>query len=271
MKRKLSNSLRMTRNKKAQVVNTVKYDGGSISVSYQNGSTDEVEILIYSEIGEDPWSDRGFTAKDLRNALKDVPKNRDLNVRVNSPGGEVFEGFAIKATLDEWQGKVTVTIDGVAASTASWMILGADNVRARKLSNIFIHDALTFTVGNEQDHLDAAKDLGKMSNQIADVYAEKSGSKMKDWRDRMREGQLMTGEEAMELGLVDEIIDEAPVSNFTADNLAKMRKRLGGVKNSATRKEQEVLKKEEPQIIMNRTQMIALLNKWGRQIRREGD
>lgn len=265
MKRRVFNSLRKLKLKQGILENKVTYGRGAITVRCKNESEDdEVEVMIYDSIGADPWSDGGFTAKDLREALKGVPKNKTLNVRVNSPGGDVMEGEAIKVVFDTWQGKVIVNIDGIAASTASWMILGADEIRAPKLSQMFIHDALTVIFGNEADCLSAANDLGKLSDQIACAYADKAGGSVKSWRDLMRKETLLTGEEAKDLGLVDVITDAEPVYNFTAENLTKMRERLGRMKNSAT--PQGAVPKNEPKenkIIMNKEKMIALLNKWG--------
>ncbi len=266
--RQYVNSLRRNKkpiNGKAELVNYASnYAGGSITVRYSNeDATAPAEICIYDEIGDDPWSNLGFSAKDLQNALATIPRNRELHIRVNSPGGDVHQGATIKALLDEWPNKVIVTIDGVAASTASWMILGADEVRATRTSQMFIHDAMTICFGNAADFTAAAADLDKTSDQIAQIYADKTGKSLKSMRDKMRAETLLTGEEAKDIGLVDTLIDGNAKYNFTQTNLEKMREKLGALKNSDPQGAATDKPKTEDTIIMNRQKMIALLNKWG--------
>src|ERR1041385_3632347 len=113
-----------------------------IAVSFKNEvATEPAEIRIYSEIGKDPWSDEGFSADDFANALAGIPRNRELSIRINSAGGNVWDGMAIKTLLDEWPAKKRAMIDGVAASTASWIPLGCDEIKMAAHGQMFIHDA----------------------------------------------------------------------------------------------------------------------------------
>jgi ATP-dependent protease ClpP protease subunit len=225
-------------------------------------ATEPVEILIYDAIGKDPWDGKGMSASDFRNALAQVPRDRDLNLRVNSKGGDVHEGMAMMNALNEWPNNVIATIDGVAASTASWMILAADEVRSYKNSQVFIHDAIACGYGNAEDLRNTADKLDTTSNQIAGMYADKTGESVEDMRQMMKDETLMTGEEAEDLGLVDTIIDGVAARNFASDELVKMRNTLSKFYNNSAPKAGDNKNQKESNI-MNKAAMIALLNKWG--------
>lgn len=240
----------------------VPFSNGKIQVQFNVEAEQEpVEIRIYEEIGDDPWSGTGFTAEDMAKALDEVPRNRALDIRVNSAGGNVWDGMAIKTLLDQWRGKKTASIDGMAASVASWMILGCDEVRAPKHAQMFIHDAWGFAMGNAEDMVAVAKQLDKTSDQIADIYATKTGMSKAECRTMMRDNTLMTGEEAHEKGFVDRLTDDEPVANFSSTQLRNMKSKLAILnKISAPKQGGQSQTKDK---LMNREQMVALLNKWG--------
>lgn len=226
-----------------------------------------VEMMVYDSIGRDPWDGGGITSDDFRKALNDVPKGRDLKVRVNSKGGDVHEGMAIMNLLNEFPGRVTTVIDGVAASTASWAFISpADEVQAPKSSQIFIHDAITYGYGNAEDLRQAADRLDKTSDQIAAMYAEKTGKGKKTMRDMMRDGDgtLLTGEEAEELGLVDTLIESRAIRNFTPAELVSMKDKLRACYNAArTTDPKEPKPGHKTGQTMNKQLIIAMLNKHG--------
>src|SRR5579872_1662263 len=106
-----------------KILRNIKNQFGRIQVQFDDAKADEpVEVMIYQDIGEDPWGFAdGFTAKDFLDAVKDIPNTRPLDLRINSAGGSVWEGMAIKTRMDEWKGRKTASIDGMAASVASWL------------------------------------------------------------------------------------------------------------------------------------------------------
>lgn len=243
--------------------NSIQYKGGTITVFFNEATSEDVEINIFDTIGEDPWDGGGFTEKHFRDSLVGIPKTRNLHVKVNSRGGDVYEGFGIMNAIAEWPAKVTCTITGVAASTASWMILNADEVRAGKACQMFIHDAMTFRYGNADQMRETASNLDKTSDQIAGFYADKTGKTVKDMRNRMKENTLMTGQEAKNLGLIDVLTDDPPVSNFLPDDISHMKTRI---LNSAPREQGDNNKpktKQPQEHQVNRQAKIALLNSWG--------
>jgi ATP-dependent protease ClpP protease subunit len=248
-------------------VTPFKNGKGKISVQFNEADPAEpVEIRIYEDIGEDPWSGTGFTANDLVDALEGVPKTRALDLRLNCAGGSVWEGQAIKTRLDEWPGRKTASIDGMAASVASWLPMGCDEIRAPKHAQMFIHDAWTVVAGDSRSLREIADQLDKSSDQIADIYSRKTGLSSAKCRAMMQAGNgtLMTAEEALKKGFIDRLTDDKPVQNFTDQQVSNMRNRIATLWNSiSAHKAGQPPSNHNTQDQMNRQKMIALLNKWG--------
>lgn len=208
---------------------SIPYIGGKIEVAFNKADELPVEIQIYDDIGKDPWTGEGFSAKDLANALKEIPnRNRELRIAVNSRGGDVNEGKTIRSMLEDWPGRIVNVIDGVAASTASWMI-PADEVHARNHSQIFIHKSWAMVMGNSNDMTKAVAMLNTTDEQIADIYASKTGKSREAMMKLMTDETLLTGQTALELGLVDKLIDGNPVHNFTEVEIQNMKGKLAAM------------------------------------------
>jgi len=242
---------------------TVNYKGGKISVMFDKDSDTPVEVMIYQDIGADPWSGEGFTAKDFMEATKGVDNTRHLDLRINSAGGSVWEGLAIKTRIDEWKGKKTASIDGMAASVASWLPMGSGvKVRAPRHAQIFIHDAWGMCMGNAEEMAAQSKDLDTTSQQIAEMYQRKAGGTVDEWRNRMKENSLFTAEEANKLGLIDELTDDEPISNFTALQVRNMKTKLAAL-NTIKQPVQQGGQHKNNKTNMKRKDKIALLNRKG--------
>lgn len=208
---------------------SIPYIGGKIEVAFNKADELPVDIQIYDDIGKDPWTGEGFSAKDLANALKEIPnRNRELRIAVNSRGGDVNEGKTIRSMLEDWPGRIVNVIDGVAASTASWMI-PADEVQARNHSQIFIHKSWAMVMGNSNDMTKAVAMLNTTDEQIADIYASKTGKGREAMMKLMTDETLLTGQTALELGLVDKLIDGNPVHNFTEVEIQNMKGKLAAM------------------------------------------
>lgn len=236
---------------------TVTRISNSIGLRINALSADEpAEIMLYDEIGKDPWTGDGITASDFKTALDSIsPKGRQINLRINSPGGLVSEGLAIHNMIAAYPGRTVAIIDGIAASTASFIPMACDEIHMPKTAQMFIHDAWGMCVGPAADMESAADDLNTCSDQIASMYSEKNGKTVSQMRKMMRDETLMTGETALAAGLVDKLVEKAAIRNFTTSEITSMKAKLRG--NANNRKTQE----NDPQI-MKRTQMIALLNKF---------
>jgi ATP-dependent protease ClpP protease subunit len=137
-----------------------------------------------------------------------VADGRDVLVHLNSPGGMVTEGLSIHSTLKQYAGKVTMRVEGLAASAASFVMLAADEVLIEPNAMVMVHDAWDVTAGPEAEHRKSADFLGKVSNNIASMYAAKSGTDADDWRAAMLEETWYVGAEAVDAGLVDRLTDD---------------------------------------------------------------
>lgn len=156
------------------------------------------EVYIYDEIGG-----FGVSSGDFLNELRGL--DGDVRLHLNSPGGDVFDGLAIYQALRTRSGSTTVVVDGLAASIASVIAMGADHLVMAPKASLMIHDGWTAAVGNAADMRKLADLLDKTSANIASVYADRTGQSADFWRDRMKEETWYSADEALAAGLIDEI------------------------------------------------------------------
>lgn len=169
----------------------------------------EAEVLIYDAIGA-----YGVTAKDLVNQIKKLEASR-IVVRINSPGGEVFDGTAIHNALKDHKATVAVHIDGVAASAASFIAMAGDEITIAKNAYMMVHEAWGLVQGPAGDMRHLADVLDKMNAAIAQMYADRSGKPAAEWRDVMAAETWYLGQEAVDAGLCDGV-DETAAEPATA-------------------------------------------------------
>lgn len=165
----------------------------------QNKAGETPALYIYDEIGY--WGD---SAKDLVDALQEI-KGDALDVHVNSPGGDIFDGLAIYQALKDHPARVTVKVDGLAASIASVIAMAGDEVIIAPKASMMVHDGWTMAVGSAKDMRKTADLLDKQSDIIASVYADKTGQPADFWRGVMAEDSWYNAEEALAAGLADQI------------------------------------------------------------------
>lgn len=156
------------------------------------------ELLIYSEIG----GYFGIEAAAFAEQLAGVTA-RNLTVRINSPGGSVWEGLAVANLLRSHPARVTVMVDGIAASIASVIMLAGDEIVIGQQAQVMVHDAIGLTLGNPADHREMADLLDRQSDNIAAAYRDRAGGRIDTWRNRMRNETWFLGEEAVSAGLAD--------------------------------------------------------------------
>lgn len=177
----------------------------------RNVSADAVDVAIYDEIGY--W---GVTASDFVREIQSV-QAKSITLRINSPGGDVFDGIAILNSLRQHPATVNVVIDGLAASAASFIAMAGDNVAMAPNSMLMIHEASGMVLGNSQDMSEMAALLDKTSANIANVYAQRAGGDPETWREAMRAETWYSDQEAVDAGLADEILgSDAPTARAAA-------------------------------------------------------
>ena len=147
-----------------------------------NAKNQKAEILIYEDIG-DYWS--GVTAKGFNDELKALGDISEINVRLNSGGGNVFDGIAIYNTLKNHKAKVNIHIDGLAASIASIVAMAGDTISMAKNGFMMIHDPWIMTAGTAQDLRKTADTIDGVREQLLDTYIRRTGGDREQISDMM--------------------------------------------------------------------------------------
>jgi ATP-dependent protease ClpP protease subunit len=162
------------------------------------------EIFIYDEIG----GSAGVSADDFVKDLNEIDAE-NIMLRINSPGGSVFDAIAIYNALIQHPANVTVRVDALAASAASIVAMAGDTVEMMVGSQLMIHDALGMEQGNAKEMREMAAFLDKQSDNIASIYAARTGDQseeaIKNWRNLMLAETWMFAQEAVECGLADQV------------------------------------------------------------------
>lgn len=183
-------------------------------------------VYLYEDIGD--W---GISAMDLVEVINQITGPIDLHV--NSNGGSVKDGIAMYNAIKNHPSYFTGIVDGFAASAASVVILACDVVMMEKTSRMMVHDAGIggmYIEGNATQFRDAVKEVEQManllddlSNMIAQVYVDKAGGTVEDWRNIMSSDTWFSAEQAVEKGLADGIVgntegDTSNTSNTSNKN-----------------------------------------------------
>lgn len=175
--------------------------------SFKNAKEDPKvgELMIYGEISESSWWGDEVTPKQFKKDLDALGTIDELNVYINSPGGDVFAGQAIYSILNRLTYPVNVYIDGLAASAASIIAMVGDTIRMPKNAMLMIHNPWTWGVGYASDFRKLADDLDKIRESIIPVYQEQCGKDCEEIASMMDAETWMTAEEALEKGFIHEI------------------------------------------------------------------
>lgn len=170
------------------------------------------ELLLYGPISEESWWGDEVTPKQFADELKSLGDISELTVRINSGGGDVFAGQAIHSLLRSHQAKVTVYVDGLAASIASVIAMAGDTVVMPRNAMMMIHNPWTFGWGNANDFRRIADDLDKIRESIIAAYQDKSGIDRDKLIELLDAETWLTAEEALEYGLIDEVDERKSVA-----------------------------------------------------------
>lgn len=175
-----------------------------------NHDGDAATLDLYGDIGF--WT--GVTASDFNQQLKNITAQA-LTIHINSPGGDVFDGVAILNMLRAHPATKHVVVDGLAASAASFIAMAGNTITVMPGAMMMIHDASGGCMGNAAEMQQMSDLLDKVSDNIASIYAAKSGKgDTVSWRETMRAEQWYTADEAVEAGLADRVGDTDSPSDF---------------------------------------------------------
>lgn len=163
-------------------------------------------LRLYDPI--DSWGGYwGVSAKEFAEVLDGLPEETtEIRLLINSPGGEVLEGVAIMNALRAHPARVVAVVEGIAASSASFIAASADELVMMRNSELYIHNAWGVVVGDAADLRAVAADLeNHFDRNIADVYAAKSGDTVEHWLAEMSKDRYLSAEEAVAEKLADRI------------------------------------------------------------------
>ena len=161
------------------------------------------EMMIYGDIGDSMWG--GLSAKEFREQLNELKNIDELHVRLNSGGGDAFEGVAIYNTLREYKAHKVIHIDGIAASIATIIACAGDVISMADASQYMIHRAWSLGIGNRNDMQKLVERLDLTDNLMAQVYASRTGQTTDDILNWMDAETWFSPSEAKEYGFVDEV------------------------------------------------------------------
>jgi ATP-dependent protease ClpP protease subunit len=209
-------------------------------------------LHIYGAIGGF-WGD--VDAAQLVPAIRDVDAAQ-LEVYINSPGGDVWDGIAIRNAIRQHAAHVVVHVDGLAASAASFIAAAGDEVVMGDNAQLMIHDAWTVAMGNAEDMRETANLLDMISENIATMYAAKAGGDVADWRAAMQAETWYSAQEAVDAGLADRLATAAQPAAAAAFDLS-MYAHAG---RPAAPAPAALAPHREKESRMNRAQLLAALN-----------
>ncbi len=162
-------------------------------------------ITMFETIGEDFWSGGGITAKSVAAQLRAIGP-RPIEIQINSPGGDMFEGIAIYNVLREHPQPITVKVMGMAASAASVVAMAGDEIQIGAASFIMIHNCWVMAVGNRNDLAETADFLEPFDQAMVDLYAARTGQDAKQVAKWMDAETYMSGSQAIEYGFADALL-----------------------------------------------------------------
>lgn len=164
-------------------------------------------VYIYGTIGDDWWCPEDSNrAKDFAATL-DGLSPKPLDIRIDSCGGDVYEGFAIAGAIARYEGETVAHVDGIAASAASYIALMADRVSMSDYAFLMIHNAWTCCQGNRDDLRATASRLEGIDGSIAQIISSRSGMPLDDVAAAMSAETWYTAADAAAAGLCDEVVE----------------------------------------------------------------
>ncbi len=178
-------------------------DRSSFRVKAEEG-TDEATIYVYGAIGDYYGIDAHAFAREVA-----AIEASTIHLRINSPGGDVFEARAMKTALEQHRAKVVAHIDGLAASAASFLMLAADEIEISEGAFVMIHQPWTFAVGSADELRASAAVLDKVGLAIVGDYVRRTGKSEDEVLAWMRAETWLTADEAVENGFCDRKAGEA--------------------------------------------------------------
>ena len=229
-------SYRNERNARAIAASWNKPIDGKKPYDIQSLSGDTSEIWVMDVLGW-PWNDINALVRETSGI-----QAKEILVRLNSPGGDPIDTFAFYQTLKNHSAKVTVRIEALAASAASFLALAGDEVQAYPSSLMMIHNSWVVVAGNRYELQGTADILEKIDANMQDIYTAKTKIGKRDMADMMKAETWLSAKEMKEKGFIDTILDgKATKAAFDLSMFANLPDefKAGGGKHEPTEREIE--------------------------------
>lgn len=169
-----------------------------------DGETPKRTLRIDGVIAEESWFDDDVTPQLFKAEL--LSGEGDVELWINSPGGDCVAAAQIYNMLFDYKGKITVKIDGIAASAASVIAMAGDVVEMSPVGMMMIHNPSTIAMGDYRDMKQAVEMLDEVKESIINAYELKTGLSRARLAKLMDEETWMNANKAVELGFADSII-----------------------------------------------------------------
>lgn len=177
----------------------------------ENKTGETADLYIFDEIN--PFF--GVSAQQVVDELGEIDASQ-IDVHINSPGGNVFDGIAIMNALRNHDANITVFVDGLAASIASVVAMAGDEIVMSLGAQMMVHNPSGFAMGDAKTMRELADVLEKNGRNIASIYASRAGGAEKDWQTAMDAETWYTAKEAVDAGLADRIDESAKADDIAA-------------------------------------------------------
>jgi ATP-dependent Clp endopeptidase proteolytic subunit ClpP len=206
--------------------------------------------IIYDAIGQS-YQGEGLSPKDFQNDISELVAkgHKKLNLRINSPGGYIHDGFAIYNCLKRSGLEIDVYIDGLAASCASFIAMAGRKVYMPLHSEMMIHDPWSIIMGDAEDMRTEASHLDSLKEMIVDIYAQKTGLEDGAIKSMMNKQTWLNGEKCVALGFADELIEESKAAacmfELDSDMLPGLPEGFKKLQNAKRKRMQEKVLRDE--------------------------
>ncbi|MBO0459824.1 Clp protease ClpP [Enterococcus hulanensis] len=185
-------------------------------LAVKNEDTKKPSIHIQGFIGSS-WFFEGTTDKGIKRVLDGLDGKEEIDVVINSNGGDVFQGIAIGNLLKANKAKINIIINGVAASAASIIAMAGDTIQIYPNAQLMIHRASTWAEGNVDVFRQTADQLESIDKSVKASYQSRFNGTDDELDELLIAEKYMDAETAVNYGLVDEIINDVQVEPIKED------------------------------------------------------
>ena len=175
--------------------------------SFEKESENSANVYIYGDITSYEWFENDVSAWGFKKELEELGEMSELNVHINSCGGETFQALAIYNLLKSLKAQINVYIDGIAASSASIIAMAGNKVYMPKTSLMMIHNCWTYVLGNAEELRKTADDMDKVKEAYKAAYLSKIKITEEELEKLLSDETYLTAQECLDKGFADELIE----------------------------------------------------------------